>query len=50
MGTFKVYRGKKNSNDVGKVISFNDETGKMTFQQQKFEKIQILFEFCFKIE
>lgn len=28
LGEFKVYRGKKNSNDVGRVISFNDDTGK----------------------
>lgn len=27
LGEFKVYRGKKNSNDVGRVISFNGETG-----------------------
>lgn len=27
LGEFKVYRGKKNSYDVGRVISFNGETG-----------------------
>lgn len=28
LGEFKVYRGKKNYLDVGKVISFNGDTGK----------------------
>lgn len=27
LGEFKVYRGKKNSADVGRVISFNGDTG-----------------------
>lgn len=27
LGEFKVYRGKKNSYDVGRVISFNEDTG-----------------------
>lgn len=28
MGEIKVYRGKKDHKDVGRVISFNGETGK----------------------
>lgn len=29
LGEFKVYRGKKNSADIGRVISFNGDTGKI---------------------
>lgn len=28
LGEFKVYRGKKNYKDTGRVVSFNGETGK----------------------
>lgn len=31
MGEMKVYRGKKNHKDVGRVVSFNGDTGELNF-------------------